>query len=175
MHAGRPLRASGAHVLNHNSHTLGVCCEGDYDAETAMPEAQLRALRAAIAYLKDLYPGAAVRCHRDYMATACPGKHFPLDAVLQSEKAAGTGTTHPTGDTGDGGRMVSAPASHNEKEEPEMQRYNTVGELPEAYRADVQVLVDRGFLKGKGDASALALTEDMARVLVICARMEGVV
>ena len=55
-----------------------------------------------------------------------------------------------------------------------MQRYNTVGELPEAYRADVQVLVDRGFLKGKGE-NALDLTEDMARVLIICARMEGVV
>ena len=55
-----------------------------------------------------------------------------------------------------------------------MQRYNTVGELPEAYRADVQTLIDKGFLKGKGE-NALDLTEDMARVLIICARMEGVV
>ena len=55
-----------------------------------------------------------------------------------------------------------------------MQRYQTVAELPEAYRAAVQTLIDKGFLKGRGDG-ALDLSEDMARVLVICARMEGAV
>ena len=55
-----------------------------------------------------------------------------------------------------------------------MQRYNTVSELPEAYRAAVQALIDKGFLRGRGSENALDLTEDMARVLVVCARMEGV-
>ena len=54
-----------------------------------------------------------------------------------------------------------------------MQRYQTVAELPEAYRAAVQTLIDKGFLKGRGEGT-LDLSEDMARVLVICARMEGV-
>ena len=42
VHAGRPLWASGAHTLNFNMCTLGVCCEGNYDVETAMPAAQLK-------------------------------------------------------------------------------------------------------------------------------------
>lgn len=147
VHAGRPLWASGAHTLNFNSSTLGICCEGDYDAETEMPPAQLQSLREAIAYLKKWYPDAQVKCHRDYNATACPGRFFPLDAVL---------------------------AETNTEQEEDMQRFNKVSELPEAYRAPVQTLIDKGFLRGRGK-DALDLTEDMARVLVICARMEGVV
>ena len=167
VHAGRPLWASGAHVLNHNSHTLGVCCEGNYDDETAMPERQLDALRAVLKYLKGLYPDAAVKRHSDYNATACPGKYFPFAAAT------------------DGGRQVAAPTApvgadiirpkHDNDEEDSMQRFNKVSDLPEAYRADVQTLIDRGFLRGKGGENALDLTEDMARVLIVCARMEGVV
>ena len=58
--------------------------------------------------------------------------------------------------------------------EEEMQRFNTVAELPEAYRKDVQTLIDKGLLRGKGDTNHLDLTEDMARVLIVCGRMEGV-
>ena len=161
VHAGRPLRATGAHVRDHNSHTLGVCCEGDYDAETAMPQAQLQALREVIAYLKTQYPDAAVKRHRDYGGTVCPGRYFPTDAEI------GSAYQHV-------GEGLAPPASENETEEDSMQRYNTVSELPEAYRAAVQALIDKGFLRGRGSENALDLTEDMARVLVVCARMEGV-
>ena len=58
------------------------------------------------------------------------------------------------------------------EEETEMKRYNTVAELPAPYRADVQTLVDLGKLRGKD--SGLDLTEDMARVLIVCGRMTGV-
>ena len=61
-----------------------------------------------------------------------------------------------------------------ESEEDEMQRYNTVAELPEAYRKDIQTLIDKGLLRGKGDVNHLDLTEDMARVLIVCGRMQGV-
>ena len=43
---------------------------------------------------------------------------------------------------------------------------------PAPYRADVQTLVDLGKLRGKD--SGLDLTEDMARVLIVCGRMTGV-
>ena len=62
----------------------------------------------------------------------------------------------------------------NESEEEDMQRFQTVGELPEPYRADIQKLIDKGYLKGKGDINHLDLTEDTARVLIICGRMQGV-
>lgn len=58
------------------------------------------------------------------------------------------------------------------EEEEEMKRFNTVAELPAHYRADIQTLIDLGKLRGKD--SGLDLTEDMARVLIVCGRMQGV-
>ena len=46
--------------------------------------------------------------------------------------------------------------------------------MPEAYRKDIQTLIDKGLLRGKGDVNHLDLTEDMARVLIVCGRMQGV-
>lgn len=152
VHEGRPLEAAGAHTTGYNSTTLGVCCEGNYDEEQTMPAAQLKALRELLAYLKVLYPSAAIKCHRDYQATACPGRYFPLAEALKYDE----------------------PETPAESEDEDMERYNTVAELPEAYRADVQTLIDKGLLRGKGDAQHLDLTEDMARVLIVCGRMQGV-
>lgn len=58
------------------------------------------------------------------------------------------------------------------QEEEEMKRYNTVAELPAPYRADIQTLIDLDKLRGK--EGGLDLTEDMARVLIVCGRMQGV-
>ena len=69
---------------------------------------------------------------------------------------------------------TTEPVTPAEREDNDMQRFNTVGELPEPYRADVQKLIDKGLLRGKGDAAHLDLTEDMARVLIVCGRMQGV-
>lgn len=152
VHEGRPLWASGAHVLNHNYHTVGVCVEGNYDVETVMPAAQLNAVREALRYLKGLYPNAAIKCHRDMQATACPGRYYPLAEVLK----------------------YNEPDTPAEREEEDMQRFKTVDELPEPYRAEIQTLINKGHLRGKGGDAGLDLTEDMARVLIICGRMEGV-
>ena len=171
VHAGRPLWAIGAHVLNHNSHTLGVCCEGDYDTETAMPAPQLAALRETIAYLKTQYPEAQVKRHRDYGGTVCPGRHFPFEAATDGGRQIAAPTPNQRGAVG---ADSIRPKPDNDKEETAMVRYQTVTELPEAYRAAVQTLIDKGYLRGKGSENALDLTEDMARVLVVCARMEGV-
>lgn len=62
----------------------------------------------------------------------------------------------------------------HESEEEEMQRFKTVDELPAPYRADIQKLIDLGHLRGKGGDLGLDLTEDMARVLIINGRMNGV-
>ena len=153
VHEGRPLWASGAQVMNHNYHTLGVCCEGNYDvAGAVMPNAQMDALHETLRYLKGIYPGAAVKFHRDYGGSVCPGRYFPATEALK----------------------YNEPEIPAESEEEDMKRYNTVSELPEAYRADVQTLIDKGLLRGKGDLQHLDLTEDMARVLIISGRMMGV-
>lgn len=151
IHRGRPIWASGAHVLNENWHTVGVCVEGNYDVETVMPAAQLQAVREALRYLKGFYPDAAIKCHRDLQATACPGRFYPLGEVLRYNEP-------------------EIPA----ESEDDMKRFKTVDELPEWARKDIQTLIDAGKIRGKGGDAGLDLTEDMARVLIICGRMTGV-
>lgn len=61
-----------------------------------------------------------------------------------------------------------------EEDDEEMVRYKTVEEMPKQYRADTQTLIDKGLLRGKGGDAGLDITEDMARTLIICGRMLGV-
>ena len=83
VHRGRPLWARGANVLNHNWHTIGVCCEGNYHVKGAvMPKAQMDALHEVLRYLKGIYPDAAIKFHRDYGGSVCPGDYFPYVEAL---------------------------------------------------------------------------------------------
>lgn len=131
VHRGRPIWASGAHTLNHNYHTVGVCVEGNYDVETVMPAAQLQALREALAYLKELYPSAAIKCHRDLQATACPGKWFPLGEALRYGQAPAP---------------VSNPATNTyAKEIPDME---TIRKGAKGYQVGIaqSILIHLGYL-----------------------------
>ena len=60
------------------------------------------------------------------------------------------------------------------EDEEDMQRFKTVAELPAWAREDIQKLIDKGYLEGKGGELGLDLTEDMARTLIVCGRMQGV-
>lgn len=130
VHEGRPLWASGAHTLNYNATTLGICCEGDYDEETVMPAAQLKALREVLAYLKGMYPGAEIKCHRDYNSTACPGKWFPIGEALNYKTVPDSGT--------------------EQKEEDDMAEpvYKNIEDVPDYWRDAVQKLLDTETLNG---------------------------
>lgn len=77
--AARPREWAGAHVLGHNSHTLAVCLEGNFNEESP-PLEQLEALLGLISFLWLIY-GRRLKCcgHRDLAATDCPGKRFPID------------------------------------------------------------------------------------------------
>ena len=80
IYKGRPDNVIGSHCLHHNTNTLGICAEGNYEIET-MPQAQRDALINLGIYLKSIYPITAVYGHRDLMATACPGTNYPLDEI----------------------------------------------------------------------------------------------
>lgn len=152
IHEGRPHWASGAQVLNHNYHTVGICCEGNYDvAGAVMPKAQMDALHEAIRYMKKIYPSAAVKFHRDFGGSVCPGRYFPAQEALDYAE-----------------KPVQKP-----KEEDKPMRYNSVSELPEWARKDIQKLIDLGHLRG-GDGGKLDLSMDMVRTIIICGRMQGV-
>ena len=83
IYRGRPQNTVGAHAGGANSDSVGVCFEGNYEIETAMPEAQLRAGRELVSYLKEYYGITRVQGHRDVGSTACPGKNFPFETIAK--------------------------------------------------------------------------------------------
>jgi len=84
IYSGRPIDTVGAHVSGYNSVCIGVCFEGNFEKEK-MSVSQLNAGKDLIKYLKSLYPKAFIKKHKDLNATACPGKYFPFDKIVNSE------------------------------------------------------------------------------------------
>ena len=75
---GRPEWMVGAHCVNHNAHSIGICYEGGLDirgqpADTRT-EAQKAAMRRLLEELHERYPRAMILGHRDLNpAKDCPG------------------------------------------------------------------------------------------------------
>ena len=75
---GRPEWMIGAHCVNHNAHSIGVCYEGGLDirgqpADTRTAE-QKAAMRKLLEQLHQRYPRALIVGHRDLNpAKKCPG------------------------------------------------------------------------------------------------------
>jgi len=79
---GRPLMAIGAHTVGHNHNTIGIAVRGRYDTvDRHMPTAQFNALVELIRYLQSRFGELPVYGHRDFNATACPGRYFPMEEV----------------------------------------------------------------------------------------------
>lgn len=77
---GRPDTERGAHVKNHNTGNLGICCIGGLDRATGpnvgVDNRTMAQKVAALQLTRDLlakHPGAEVLGHRDLAATRCPG------------------------------------------------------------------------------------------------------
>lgn len=74
---GRPLGEPGAHCSGKNACSVGICYVGGVEADCRTPAdtrtpAQKAALSELIARLRELFPDAEVRGHRDFAAKACP-------------------------------------------------------------------------------------------------------
>lgn len=80
--------------------------------------------------------------------------------------------TYDVGYTMDGFRADVAEAMGNgaREEALDMPRYDSVAEMPQWARADVQRLIDRGVLSGVGNGR-LDLSLDMIRTMLVCQRM----
>ena len=142
VHRGRPEWAAGAHVANENSHLLGICFEGNFEQEE-MGAAQLAAGRLLLADVLTRYP-VPVTLHRAWGSTACPGKNFPLAALL-------------------------VPAADGEEVE-DMVYYHKLDDIPAWGAPTVQRLMDADALRGDENGD-LNLSYDMLRVLVILDRL----
>lgn len=73
---GRPIARPGAHCLNHNANTIGVCYVGGVSADGLTPcdtrtAAQGIALRALLSTLVHVF-NCKVFGHRDFARTDCP-------------------------------------------------------------------------------------------------------
>ena len=74
---GRPEWLIGAHCVNHNAHSIGICYEGGLDirgdpADTRT-EAQKTAMRQLLEDLHERYPRAVIVGHHDLNPhKACP-------------------------------------------------------------------------------------------------------
>lgn len=69
VHKGSPESQKGAHVKDHNAHSIGICYEGGldkdgYPCDTRTPE-QLASMENLIADLHARYPKAIILGHRD--------------------------------------------------------------------------------------------------------------
>lgn len=82
IYRGRPEDTIGAHASGNNSDSIGICAEGNFEVET-MSEAQKRAIKELVAYLKKKYNINTVQRHKDVGQTACPGKNYPFEEIVK--------------------------------------------------------------------------------------------
>jgi N-acetylmuramoyl-L-alanine amidase len=77
---GRDESTIGAHCLNYNSHSIGVCLFGNFELEEPTGY-QLATLRMLLSDLKTRYPYATVVPHSYLGQTACPGTNLKAKMV----------------------------------------------------------------------------------------------
>ncbi len=69
IHRGRPPEKVGAHCLNHNRHSIGICYEGGLDADSQPSDTrtleQKASLLALLRELKRIFPHALIVGHHD--------------------------------------------------------------------------------------------------------------
>ena len=78
---GREDNVIGAHAEGHNSTSIGICFEGDFEKETLL-QVQIDAGKELVDYLKKKYNIKNVKKHKDLCATSCPGKYFPFEQFV---------------------------------------------------------------------------------------------
>lgn len=88
---GRPENVRGAHTINWNYCSIGICFEGNFENEQ-METAQFEAGRDLINDIITRYPSIVVSKHKDFSQTACPGKNFPFTEMIKKEVIDDTNT-----------------------------------------------------------------------------------
>lgn len=85
IYRGRPENTIGAHASNNNSDSLGICFEGNFEAEEMTTE-QIEAGKELVSYLKEKYSISKVLGHRDVNNTSCPGRNFRFEEIANGKK-----------------------------------------------------------------------------------------
>ena len=145
VYEGRGFKL-GAGVENQNGHIISIGFQGDYHSkETKMPDAQFNAGIDIIKYVMEKVPSSKkIGGHCDFMATACPGKYFPLEEMKTLEKR------------GDDKLF-----------------YDTIDVCPDWAKWYVKKAIEKKFIKGD-EQGRLRLTDDRIWTLVVCMRINGI-
>lgn len=158
VYRGRPETVVGAHAGNNNYDSIGVCFEGNFMTETAMPEAQRAAGAELVAYLKQKYGISKVQKHSDVNATGCPGTHFPFKEISEgtaagkpAESAAeGFTTVLPQLSKGDKGDKVRVLQELLRGKGYDLGTYGADGDFGGATRGAVMAFQVRNHLSADG-------------------------
>ena len=83
IYEGRPHDTIGAHAIEVNRESVGVCFEGNFNKET-MGETQLNASVMLLCLLSLAYDDAEICEHKQISnEKSCPGKKFPFDSLMK--------------------------------------------------------------------------------------------
>jgi len=82
--SGRPVQRAGAHVKSYNRSSIGICYVGGMTKDMKSPKdtrnkEQLESLICLLWELKEEYPNAIIKGHRDFSTKACPS----FDATVE--------------------------------------------------------------------------------------------
>ncbi|MGG7078901.1 peptidoglycan recognition protein family protein [Clostridium sardiniense] len=80
IYKGRDEKMQGAHAINENSKSIGVCLEGNYEKETP-PKNQIDSLVKLGSSLIIKYNMEDIVGHRDCNQTLCPGKNINIEEI----------------------------------------------------------------------------------------------
>lgn len=83
VYQGRPDNMVGCHSGEGNYRSLGICFEGNFEAES-MEVVQFMAGKELIKFLSNKYNITTDKIyrHKKFMQTSCPGKFFPLEEMI---------------------------------------------------------------------------------------------
>jgi hypothetical protein len=145
----------GSHDIPTNATSIGILCEGNFEnVHTNMSEVQRNAVAWLINHLWQTFPNATVTRHRDHSATACPGRHFPFNDILQRarnldfmsnqtefNRMFDIAAERLRGELSSVGRTVQNISNT-------LQVFNRVSNLPTWARAEIRQLIADGVIDG---------------------------
>ncbi len=173
IYRGRPLWAVGAHASGSNNSSVGICVEGNYETETTMPYPQKAAVKELLSYLREIYPNADIKGHKETGATGCPGNFYPLNEMkayfAESEDLTVAQYEELKAKDFAQDKIINTVGQEIEELKGKTKYYNSVSEVPQWYRATVNKLVADGTLEGDENGN-LNLSLDMMRILTILDR-----
>lgn len=90
IETGRQIDTVGAHAgAGANGRSIGICVMGNLDQRPPTP-AQINSLVWLIKeHIYKKYGELQITGHKEHMATACPGRHFPMEEVKRQVKDEG--------------------------------------------------------------------------------------